>query len=144
ARCRLAAGERAGALAAYDRVPDSSSAYVEAQTARIRCLAETNGTGATTADDLLVAGSILETLPVRGEQRVRLAADVLEAALALVRHGGAFDDGRASLLGYRFAERDLRFGVERSYRELARWSASSAERSELVDHANHVRPRTWT
>ena len=144
ARCRLVAGERAGALAAYDRVPDSSSAYVEAQTARIRCLAETNGTGATTADDLLVAGSILETLPVRGEQRVRLAADVLEAALALVQRGGAFDDGRASLLGYRFAERDLRSGVERSYRELARWSASSAERIELVDHANQVRPRTWT
>ena len=144
ARCRLAAGERAGALAAYDRVPDSSSAYVEAQTARIRCLAETNGTGATTADDLLVAGSILETLPVRGEQRVRLAADVLESALALVQRGGAFDDGRASLLGYRFAERDLRFGVERSYRELARWSASNAERIELVDHANQVRPRTWT
>ena len=144
ARCRLAAGERAGALAAYDRVPDSSSAYVEAQTARIRCLAETNGTGATTADDLLVAGSILETLPVRGEQRVRLAADVLESALALVQRGGAFDDGRASLLGYRFAERDLRFGVERSYRELARWAASSSERIELVDHANQVRPRTWT
>ena len=144
ARCRLAAGERAGALAAYDRVPDSSSAYVEAQTARIRCLAETNGTGAATADDLLVAGSILETLPVRGEQRVRLAADVLESALALVRRGGAFDDGRASLLGYRFAERDLRFGVERSYRELARWAPSSAERIELVDHANQVRPRTWT
>jgi len=144
ARCRLAAGERAGALAAYDRVPDSSSAYLEAQTARIRSLAETNGAGAATADDLLVAGSILETLPIRGEQRVRLAADVLEAALALVQRGGAFDDGRASLLGYRFAERDLRFGVERSYRELARWAPSSGERIELVDHANEVRPRTWT
>ncbi len=144
ARCRLAAGERAAALAAYDRVPDSSSAYVEAQTARIRCLVESNGAGAATADDLLVAGSILETLPVRGEQRVRLAADVLESALALVGRGGAFDDGRASLLGYRFAERDLRFGVERSYRELARWAPSSAERIALVDHANEVRPRTWT
>jgi serine/threonine-protein kinase PknG len=144
ARCRLATGERAGALAAYDRVPDSSSAYVEAQTARIRCLAETNGTGAATADDLLVAGSILETLPVRGEQRVRLAAAVLESALALVQRGGAFDDGRASLLGYRFAERDLRFGVERSYRELARLAPNSAERIELVDHANQVRPTTWT
>ena len=43
ARCRLAAGERAGALTAYDRIPDSSSAYLEAQTARIRCLADTNG-----------------------------------------------------------------------------------------------------
>jgi len=144
ARCRLAAGERAEALAAYDRVPDSSSAYVEAQTARIRCLTETGGAGAATADNLLVAGSILETLPVRGEQRVRLQADVLESALALVEQQGAFDDGRASLLGYRFLERDLRFGVERSYRELARWAGSSSERIELVDRANQVRPRTWT
>jgi len=144
ARCRLAAGERAGALAAYDRVPDSSSDYVEAQTARIRCLAERNGGGAATADDLLVAGSILESLPVRGEQRVRLQAEVLESALALVEQGGAFDDGRASLLGHRFLERDLRLGVERSYRELARWAGSSSERIELVDHANQVRPRTWT
>jgi serine/threonine-protein kinase PknG len=144
ARCRVAAGDRAGALAAYDRVPDSSSAYVEAQTARIRCLTDTNGAAPSSADELLVAGSILESLPVRGEQRVRLQADVLESALALVAQGGAFDDGRASLLGYRFLERDLRFGVERSYRELARWAPSSSERIELVDRANRVRPRTWT
>ena len=38
ARCRLEVGDRAGALAAYDRVPDSSSAYLEAQTARIQRL----------------------------------------------------------------------------------------------------------
>ncbi len=144
ARCRLAAGERAGALAAYERVPDSSSAYVEAQSARIRCLAAGNGAAAATADDLLVAGSVLQTLPVRGEQRVRLQAEVLESALALVERGGAFDDGRDSLLGYRFLERDLRFAVERSYRELARWAGSSSERIELVDRANQVRPRTWT
>ena len=142
-RCRLAAGERAGALAAYDRIPDSSSAYVEAQTARIRCLATGNGTGST-ADELLTAGSILESLAIRGEQRARLRAEVLEAALALTTGGGAFDDGRASLLGYRFSERDLRFGVERSYRELARWAPSNSERIELVDRANQLRPRTWT
>jgi serine/threonine-protein kinase PknG len=57
---------------------------------------------------------------------------------------GAFDDSRPSLLGRRFQERDLRLGVEHSYRELARWAASSSERFQLVDHANQVRPRTWT
>ena len=64
-----------------------------------------------------------------------------------MRHGywgQAFDDGRANLLGCRFLERDLRFGVERSYRELARWAGTTAERVELVDRANRVRPRTWT
>ena len=38
ARCRLACGERAAALAAYARVPESSIAYDEAQTAWIACL----------------------------------------------------------------------------------------------------------
>jgi serine/threonine-protein kinase PknG len=144
ARCLLERGERAGALAAYERVPDSSSAHVEAQTARIHSLAAPEGAGDDRADELLVAGATLESLPVRGEQRARLQAELLEAALELVRRGGAFDDGRASLLGHRFLERDLRVGVERSYRELARWASSSAERIELVDRANQVRPRTWT
>jgi len=144
ARCRLREGDRAGALAAYDRVPDSSSAYLSAQTARIDCLAAPGGDGPGRAEELLAAGAILESLPLRGEPQARLQADLLEAALALVERGGAFDDGRASLLGYRFQERDLRFGLERSYRELARWAPSGSERIQLVDHANQVRPRTWT
>jgi serine/threonine-protein kinase PknG len=144
ARCLLEDGVRDGALAAYERVPDSSSAYVEAQTARIHCLAVTDGAGDGRAGELLAAGATLESLAVRGEQRARLQAEVLEAALELVQRGGAFDDGRASLLGHRFLERDLRFGVERSYRELARWASSSSERIQLVDRANQVRPRTWT
>jgi serine/threonine-protein kinase PknG len=142
ARCRLAAGDRDGALAAYDRIPDFSSDYIDAQTARIRCLAAGKGRG--TTGDLLTAGSILESLPVAGEQRARLTAEVLEAAIALTGGGAAFDDGASSLLGCRFSERDLRFGVERSYRELARWTPSISERIELVDRANQIRPRTWT
>ena len=104
-----------------------------------------DGDGPGRADELLHAGAILESLPIRGEQRVRLEAEVLEAALALVARGGALDDGRASLLGHRFLERDLRLGVERSYRELARWAAF-----ELRTHRNWwIAPtkfdlRTWT
>jgi serine/threonine-protein kinase PknG len=144
ARCLLREGDRSRALAAYDRVPESASAYLDAQTARIHLLATHDAAANGAADELLVAGAILESLPVRGEPRARLQAELLEAALALVGSGGALDDGRDSLLGYRLLERDLRFGVERSYRELARWAASSAERIQLVDRANQVRPRTWT
>jgi serine/threonine-protein kinase PknG len=143
ARCRLEAEERAAALAAYERVPESSSAYVEAQIARIHCLVVPNGSGNGGADELLVAGTTLESLPVTGEQRARLQAELLEAALGLVQRGQVFDDGRASLLGHRFLERDLRFAVERSYRELARWASRNSERIQLVDRANQVRPRTW-
>ena len=55
------------ALAAYDRVPDSSSAYVEAQTARIRCLAETNGAGP--RHGRRSAGGRLDSRVARGQRR---------------------------------------------------------------------------
>ena len=158
ARCRLELGDRAGALAAYDRVPDSSSAYLEAQTTRIHRLvsypyaANGSGNGASgdgadgsiATDELLTAAAILVSLPIRGGERARLEAELLEAALALVRGGSTAGDEQASLLGCRLLERDLRLGVERSYRELARWAATSSERIQLVDRANQVRPRTWT
>jgi serine/threonine-protein kinase PknG len=144
ARCRLAAGDRSGAIAAYERVPDSSSGYLDAQTARIRCLNAHNGAGDPTLDELLAAGSILEALPVEGELRDRLTADLLDKALLLTLAGKASDDGRANLLGHRLVERDLRLGLERSYRALARRAGTRAERIRLVDEANRARPRTWT
>jgi serine/threonine-protein kinase PknG len=143
ARCRLAIHDRAGALAAYERVPDSSSAYTEAQTARIRILTPANGDGQATLADLMAAGSILETLEVDGEQRVRMTAELLTAALGMAQMS-AFDPGPATLLGHKLQERDLRVGLELSYRALARAAASSDERIRLVDEANRVRPRTWT
>ena len=139
ARSRVAAGDRAGALAAYERVPDSSSAFIDAQTARVRCL---SGDGAT-LDELLVAGTVVERLEVSGEQRTRLTAEVLEAALALVEREAAADPSRERLLGHELSERALRFGLEGSYRALARQAGSGADRIQLVDEANRVRPRTW-
>jgi serine/threonine-protein kinase PknG len=144
ARCRLAVGDRAGALTAYERVPDSSSAYLDAQTARIRCLTANERDGSPTLDDVLAAGSILGELPVESEQRVRLTAELLERALGLAQRGNLVDDGHTSLLGHRLVERDLRFGLEHSYRALAGRTASGADRIRLVDRANDVRPRTWT
>jgi serine/threonine-protein kinase PknG len=144
ARCRLAAGDRAGALDAYARVPDASSAYLEAQVARIRCLGSPDRSAAATLEQLLSAGSILEGLPIEGEQRARLTAELLESALSLTENRGAAAEPSATLLGSRVVERDLRFGLERTYRALARGSTASSERIGLVDRANRVRPRTWT
>src|SRR5262249_27856506 len=143
ARCCLEAGDRAGALVAYERVPDTSSGYIDAQIARIRCLSASNGDQTPARDELLTAGSALEALPLEGEQRVRLTADLLEAALRLPLAETPVDDGRAHLLGMPLVEHDLRLALERSYRELARHAASRAERIALVDDANRVRPRTW-
>jgi serine/threonine-protein kinase PknG len=144
ARCRLQLGDRAGALGAYGRVPGSSSGYLDAQAARIRCLSAGNGAGEPVLEDLLAAGAILEDLPLEREQRERLTAEVLERALALALGGQVPDDPAATMLGHRMTERELRAGLERSYRALARHAASRSERIRLVDAANRMRPRTWT
>jgi serine/threonine-protein kinase PknG len=144
ARCRLTLGDRAGAIAAYERVPDSSIGYIDAQVAQIRALSLQNGNGAPRLEELLTAGSILEALPIEGEQRDRLSADLLGAALTLSLAGSAPDNGRVSLLGCELVERDLRLGLERCYRALARRAGTRAERIRMVDQANRTRPRTWT
>jgi serine/threonine-protein kinase PknG len=144
ARCRLLSGDRAGAIAAYELVPDSSSGYVDAQTARVRCLAARTGEDEPTLDELLAAGAILGGLPVEGELRDRLTADLLAGALRLTLNGDRADDDGASLLGYRLVERDLRIGLERAYRALARRAPNRSERIRLVDEAHRARPRTWT
>jgi serine/threonine-protein kinase PknG len=47
------------------------------------------------------------------------------------------------LLGSEIQEQQLRFGLERSYRILARLAQRGEERIELVERANRFRPRTW-
>ena len=144
ARCRLALGDRAGAIAAYERVPDTSSGYLDAQTARVRFLSARGNGVAPTLDDLFAAGAILAQLTIDDAQRDRLTADLLEAALDLTMAGRAPDrDGRV-LLGHRLHERDLRLALERCYRSLARQARTRAELIALVDRANRARPRTWT
>ena len=143
ARCRLQAGDRAGALVAYERVPDTSSGYIDAQIARIRCLSAQDADRDPALDELIAAGSALEALPLEGEQRARLTADVLGAALRITLAGEPVDDGRGRVLGVPLVERELRLALERSYRELARHAANRAERIALVDDANRIRPRTW-
>jgi serine/threonine-protein kinase PknG len=145
ARCRVALGDRVGALAAYQQVPESSSGYVDAQMARIRCLYSSNGAGGPTFDEIREAGSILEQLPVGAEQRERLSADLLEAALTLLAvNPTTAHQSDTRLLGHPLSERDLRLGLERCYRTLARRAGSRSERIGLVDAANRARPRTWT
>ena len=46
--------------------------------------------------------------------------------------------------GAAVSARAVRFGLERSYRALARLTPDEARRVELVDLANAIRPRTLT
>jgi serine/threonine-protein kinase PknG len=143
ARCRAAVGDRSGALAACDRVPEASSAYVDAQLSRIRYAVD-DAMQAPTAADISDAATRLERLKLDAEQRTRIAAELLAAALAQLEQGSALPDPDAQLLGRPLTETGLRTGLEQAYRELARRADTSAERIRLVDQANAVRPRTWT
>ena len=144
ARSRLAAGDPAAALGALERVPASSSSYIDAQTARIRCLIGHGDGVRHKLDALRLAAARLGSLPLAAEQRARLTNDLLRTALDLLEQGDADPDPDVELLGYRLVEHDLRTGLERGYRELARSATNGSERIRLVDSANRVRPATWT
>ncbi|WP_320782944.1 serine/threonine-protein kinase [Streptomyces sp. CRN 30] len=106
--------------------------------------------GASFLDDLLAAAGQVEALggyglgPVRREQ---LATEVLGSALDWVLSGSQGSapppGGGRALLGSELDERNLRFGLERSYRALARLAQRGEERIDLVERANRYRPRTW-
>jgi serine/threonine-protein kinase PknG len=139
ARCRLACGDLAGALAAYERVPEASSAHDQARTARIRCLLA----GAPTAGELSTAAAGIEELGSEGEQRALLTVELLRTALALVQRDPRASDPSLTLAGWPLSESQLRLGLERTYRALAAVAGTAGERIRLVDEANRVRPRTW-
>jgi serine/threonine-protein kinase PknG len=140
ARCRLACGDRAAALAAYGRIPETSSAHDQAQTARIRCLLD----GRPEIGELCAAAAGIDALALEGEQHERLTADLLRSALDLVARDRGAEDPAVTLGGRPLVESDLRLGLERTYRALAAIAATTSERVRFVDEANRVRPWTWT
>ncbi|MFC8201840.1 tetratricopeptide repeat protein [Streptomyces sp. NPDC060006] len=109
------------------------------------------GPGAPFLDDLTSAAAQVEALDGYGLDAVRreqLSTEVLGCALDWVLSGiqGSVPPSagaRTVLLGSDLDERGLRFGLERSYRTLARLAQGGEERIELVERANRYRPRTW-
>ncbi|MGQ4270720.1 tetratricopeptide repeat protein [Nocardiopsis changdeensis] len=138
ARIRLAQGDRNGAIAVLDTVPELSSLYVHAQTALISVLVARHP--GREADDLVRAGQRLERLGLDGESTDRLAARALESALDWLEAGGRADG--TALLGGPLTEDGVRANLERRYRDLAHRSTSVTERYELIDKANSLRPVT--
>ncbi|MFB7630417.1 tetratricopeptide repeat protein [Streptomyces sp. NPDC056149] len=163
ARVRLAAGDREGAVAALESVPEASIHYTAARIAAVRARLRQRSPQEPLLPDLTAAAQQVETLADFGlddRRREQLATEVLGGALDWVLSGshgdgpghGAGADGpdgpvlprqRPALLGSPLDERGLRFGLERSYRLLARLAQRGEERIELVERANRFRPRTW-
>jgi serine/threonine-protein kinase PknG len=144
ARTRLAAGDRPGAIAALAGVPVTSSHHAEAQIAAVRILVsgDGGGGGGVTGDDLRQADGRLGQLVLDDVRRQQLTLEVLRAALAWCTSGQPV--GGARILGCEPNARAVRFGLERTYRALARLTPDEASRVELVDLANAIRPRTLT
>jgi serine/threonine-protein kinase PknG len=141
ARCRRALGDRAGAIAAYERVPDKSHTHVDARIAQARELLDGNGVGAE-ASEVVRAAAIVDGLELDREQRDRLSAEILEAALDVLQRDATVSDLRMRVLDCPLVERDVRRGLEKAYRARARHAATAAERIEFVDRANRIRPRS--
>ena len=142
ARCRLVTGDRTGAVEAYNRVPETSSAYLEAQLGAARALVGSNGASGPDMTDLTTACAAIDHLTLDGEQRASLTRDLFQAALNLMRTGRVRPNPQVTFLGEPLTERRLREGLERAYRTLAHLAATPEDRIRLVDLANQVRPRT--
>ena len=138
ARACLAAGDRPGAIAALAGVPATSSHHAAAQIAAVRILVSSRVTG----DDLRQADGRLGQLVMDDVRRQQLTVEVLRAALDWCTTGQP--TGNGPILGCEPNARALRFGLERSYRALARLTPDEDRRIELVDMANAIRPRTLT
>lgn len=153
ARVQLAAGDRRGAVRTLESVPESSIHYTAARVAAVRARLRqrpVTETAAPLLDDLTAAAGQVEALDGFGLDAVRreqLSTEVLGCALDWVlsgSQGSAPASGReTALLGSELDERGLRFGLERSYRTLARLARGGEERIDLVERANRYRPRTW-
>ncbi|MFJ8163184.1 tetratricopeptide repeat protein [Streptomyces sp. NPDC096136] len=147
ARVQLACGDRAAAVRTLESVPEASIHYTAARVAAVRARLRDRSPQEELLADLGAASDQVEALRRFGldpERQERLATEVLGAALDWVLSGSrGADPGRSSLLGSQLDERGLRFGLERSYRILARLAQRGEERIELVERANRFRPRTW-
>nr|WSW69191.1 serine/threonine-protein kinase PknG [Streptomyces sp. NBC_00995] len=159
ARVQLAAGDRRAAVRTLESVPEASIHFTAARVAAVRARLRERTPDEPLIDDLMAASaqvSGLAGLGLDAVRRERLSTEVLGTALDWVLsgsptarssdpqpapHTGA--RGPRTLLGSDVDERGLRFGLERSYRMLARLADPGDERIELVERANRFRPRTW-
>jgi serine/threonine-protein kinase PknG len=125
ARCRANAGDVNGALDALARIPSTHLAYPAAGLEAVELLIA--------AGRHREAATRLRQLDVDAYRRAELEVALAEAAL-----GDGMEHHRRSPS----EERRRRSDLEQALRVLARLTADSTKRSDLVDRANHVRPLT--
>ncbi len=141
ARTRGETGDRAGAVQVLDEVPTSSSQHTAARVAALRARLSTD-IGALSESDLTDAAQRLERLGLDAARQARLSVEMFTAALDWLTARRVSPALPAPRIGAGLTEREVRLGLERSYRVLAGLQTDNLARYELVDRANAVRPRT--
>ncbi|OKJ06786.1 serine/threonine-protein kinase [Kitasatospora sp. CB01950] len=143
ARVRLRDGDRPGAVAALEAVPESSTHHTAARIGAVRARLRGRAATEALAPELADSSAQLTVLELDARRRAELAAEVLETALDWVLAGAAGRPATLTLLGHPAEERELRLALEHSYRVLARLTDRAEKRIEWVERANRARPRTW-
>ncbi|MGW4119406.1 tetratricopeptide repeat protein [Nocardia sp. NPDC004711] len=138
ARTRLQERDIDGAIAAAESVPAGSSHHTAAQLAAFG--AQLAG-GSDRHGYLVAAGARLSGLPLDPEHRAWRSIAVLDAARTLAA-AQPVEPG-ATVLGCRFADRELRTALESQFRTLARLAPDKVTRRDLVNRANAIRPVSW-
>lgn len=140
ARCLCATGDRKGAVAALERVPQTSNLFTRSRVEVARTLINTERS-APGAKELKDASAAIEAIAIEGMDRYRLTKQVLETALHLVTSQALSPASSIAILGQPLEELYLRKGLEKSLRAMAHLTTGD-EKIRLVDEANRVRPRT--
>lgn len=140
ARCLCATGDRKGAVAALQRVPQTSNLYTRSRVEVARTLVDRERSAPGT-DELKDASGAIEALALEGIERYRLTKQVLETALHLVTSKALSPSSSIAILGQPLEELYIRRGLEKALRDMAHL-VTGEDKIRLVDEANRVRPRT--
>jgi serine/threonine-protein kinase PknG len=140
ARCLCAVGDRNGAVAALERVPQSSNLFTRSRVEIARTLINREQSIPGT-QELQAASKAIEDLTLEGMDRHKLTKQLLETALNLLISKTVKVADDMQILGQPFKEIHLRKGLEKALRDMAHL-VNKEEKIRLVDEANRVRPRT--
>jgi serine/threonine-protein kinase PknG len=142
ARTYAVLGDREKAVAALERIPQTSSAHRSAQVALCTILCARLQQQEPGLQDLVASSKTLDGLDVDNSVRLPLLRDLHERALRMLLNETVTGDERELLGGAVLTEFGQRSALERTYRSLARLAPNEEQRCALVDQANASRPRT--
>lgn len=138
ARCRVATGDRAGAVEAFCRVQSSSATHAEAMLAAVLALGDATK-APPSRDDIVQAGGILAAMTREDVPHQEAVASIsVEAARQI--EAKTMPAGTDLLLGARFTANSLRLRAEKALHACARMVTDKPTRLFYIDRANAVRP----